>query len=253
MSDDGEFYDRDGVASTYLEHRQRPDNPNDTIERPTFLELVGDLSGLDIIDLGCGTAAFGREALEAGARSYLGIEVSERMADLARHNLEGLAGRVDHQAIEEWSAEAAGADLVTSRLALNYVEDLDGVFRQVRKALRPSGRLVVSVEHPVITSSFASLADGRRTSWLVDDYFRTGARPHQWLGREVVKYHHTLNDWLDLIENSGLRLERLRESHPARENFQSEQEYERRLRIPLFLFLVARKAAQPEARLPGGA
>jgi SAM-dependent methyltransferase len=241
MPDRDEFYDRDGVREEYLQHRQRPDNPNDAIERPIFLELAGDLAGLDIIDLGCGDARFGREALEQGAHSYLGIEVSESMATLARRNLEGLNGRIEKIAIEGWRAEPETANLVTSRLALNYVEDLTAVFRQMHEALLTEGRIVLTVEHPVITSNFESLASGRRTNWLVDDYFRSGARPHRWMGREVLKFHRTLDDYLDLVQGSGLVLERVRESRPSRENFQSEDEYQRRLRIPLFLFIVARK------------
>src|SRR5690606_9274509 len=241
MTGSDEFYDSLNVHETYLKQRQRPDNPNDAIEGPHFLRLAGDMHGLDIIDLGCGDGQFGREALERGANSYQGIDASERMAALARYNLEGLEGRVAHQTIEEWRATPSNADLVTSRLALNYVEDVASVLRQAHDALRPNGRVVLSVEHPIITSSFASLAHGRRMNWLVDDYFRPGARPHTWMGQEVVKYHHTLEDWLELVKDSGLHLERLCESRPSRENFQSEQEYERRLRIPLFLVIAARK------------
>jgi len=51
MSGSDEFYDNDEVHGTYLRHRQRPDNTNDAIERPIFLELAGDLIGLDIVDL----------------------------------------------------------------------------------------------------------------------------------------------------------------------------------------------------------
>ena len=59
----------------------------------------------------------------------------------------------------------------------------------------------------------------------------------------MIKYHHPLDDWLDMVQNSGLQLERLRESRPSRENFQRQEEYERRLRIPLFLFIAALKPA----------
>lgn len=237
------FYDSDDVRAEYLRHRARSDNPNDTLERPVFLEMAGDLTGLDIVDLGCGDAAFGREALEHGAASYRGFDASEQMASAGRQRLEGLNGHIEHQSIEQWRADPASADLVTSRLALNYVENLDTVFHEVTKALRPGGRVAISVEHPVITSSFTSLADGRRTTWLVDDYFLSGPRPHEWLGHTVVKYHRTLEEWLDLMLQAGLVLEQLRESRPARENFRSEDEYERRLRIPLFLFLAARTSA----------
>lgn len=51
------------------------------------------------------------------------------------------------------------------------------------------------------------------------------------------------------MEGSGLRLERLRESRPSHEHFQGEQEYERRLRIPLFLFIAARKPTTGQGRL----
>lgn len=241
MSPDKEFYDNPEVRSQYLAHRDRPDNPNDALERPIFLELAGDLAGLDIIDLGCGNAAFGKEALDRGARSYQGIEVSRAMVDLACQTLAGTSGNVCHEKIEMWRSREQQVDLVTSRLALHYVEHLMPVFQEVYTALRSGGRFVVSVEHPVITSNFASSADGRRTTWLVDNYFKPGARVHTWLGHEVIKYHHTLEKYFDLLINAGFQLECIRESRPQKENFLDEREYDRRLRIPLFLFVAAHK------------
>ncbi|MEX2541023.1 MAG: methyltransferase domain-containing protein [Trueperaceae bacterium] len=242
MSDRDEFYDRKNVLARYLAHRGRPDNPNDTLDRPIFREMVGELRGLDVIDLGCGDARLGVEAIQEGARSYHGIEVSRAMFELARENLGGGLGTVEHLSMENWRPRPDAHDLVASRLALNYVEDLSDIFRKVYSALRPGGRLALSVEHPVITSNFQSFESGVRTNWLVDDYFRPGPRPHKWLGQEVIKYHRTIEEYPDLVREGGLSLERLRESRPSPENFQSQEEYRRRLRIPLFLFIAARKA-----------
>ncbi len=75
MSGDREFYDNLDVRTNYLAHRDHADNPNDTLERPIFLKLAGNLSNLDITDLGCGNAAFGQAALQAGARFYIGIDI----------------------------------------------------------------------------------------------------------------------------------------------------------------------------------
>ncbi|GAB4386218.1 MAG: class I SAM-dependent methyltransferase [Elainellaceae cyanobacterium] len=224
-----------------LQVHSQPDNPNDTLERPIFLDLAGNLNQLDIVDLGCGDASFGQEALLQGARSYIGIEASKAMVNLALAMLTNPSGKVRHEQIETWKAESKQADLISSRLALQYVENLEPVFQEAYQALRPGGRMIFSVEHPVITSNFASLAEGHWTTWLVDDYFKLGARVHQWLGHEVTKYHRTIEAYFDLITTAGFKLERIQESHPQPHNFSSQEEYERRLRIPLFLFISARK------------
>src|SRR5215212_10969887 len=88
------IYDDHGVFSTYMRQRARDENPNDTLEKPDLLDLIGKVDGLRILDLGCGNAAIGRELLMAGARGYLGVEPSKNMLGEARKTLDGTAGQV---------------------------------------------------------------------------------------------------------------------------------------------------------------
>ncbi len=74
-----QFYDDDAIFATYMQHRQRPDNPNDTLEKPVMRELMGTIDGKRILDLGCGDAAIGRELLDQGAAAYTGVEGSAKM------------------------------------------------------------------------------------------------------------------------------------------------------------------------------
>src|SRR5215212_8449719 len=97
------FYDQDLVFASYTAHRHQPDNPPDTLEKPVFLDLVGAVGGQRILDLGCGTALFGREALEQGAESYLGVEGSHNMVAVAQTTLAGSTGQVIHTTIEAWN------------------------------------------------------------------------------------------------------------------------------------------------------
>jgi SAM-dependent methyltransferase len=233
-----QFYDDEHVFANYYAARRRADAPNDTLEKPVIVELIGAPAGKRVLDLGCGDGAIGRELLDLGAAVYVGVEGSRKMAALAAQTLEGTRGRVITQRIEEWTATPGEFDIVLSRLALHYVADLAPVLGNVSQGLSPGGRLVFSVEHPVITSYDNSLP---RQAWIVDDYFVTGKRVTEWMGGSVVKYHRTLEDYFGLVQAAGLRVDELREARPQPQYFHDSQNYERRKRIPLFLILSACK------------
>lgn len=123
------FYDDDQVFATYRRHRLGDETPNDTLENPDLLDLIGSAVGLRVVDLGCGDAAIGKELLAAGSRSYLGVEPSRNMIGVARETLAGTGGEVVQASIEGWEYPPAAFDLVISRRALHYVENVDETFR----------------------------------------------------------------------------------------------------------------------------
>lgn len=235
------FYDDDDIFATYMRSRQRPDSPNDTLERPVLLELTGELAGQRILDLGCGDAAFGRDALARGCRAYVGVEGSQNMVAAARRTLAGTPGEVAHATIEAWGYPAAAFDLVVSRLALHYIADVAAAFARVYRTLVAGGRFVFSVEHPVITSCDGGWRSSVRQAWLVDNYFDLGPRVTTWLGGEVVKHHRTVEAYFAALQGAGFVVDSVRESHARRALFADAATYERRKRIPLFLFLAGTK------------
>jgi hypothetical protein len=84
----------------------------------------------------------------------------------------------------------------------------------------------------------------------VDHYFDSGRRVTHWLGEQVVKYHRTVEAYFQGLQTAGFVIEHLRESRPERSWFIDNETYQRRKRIPLFLFLAARKSlssAEPGA------
>ena len=240
-----EFYDDESVFATYMSRREtRIDNPNDTLEKPIFDELMRDITHLNILDLGCGNATFGMDALRRGCRSYLGIDGSQKMVEAAQEKLVGTPGRVVKASIESWSYPTRQFDLVTSHLALHYVQEIEAVFSKVYQALVDGGRFLFSVEHPIITSCDRAWQNVKlRQDWIVDNYFETGARETTWMGGKVIKYHRTVEDYFLALCAAGFVIDALRESRPQRAQFQDEATYERRKRIPLMLFFSAHKPA----------
>jgi len=237
-----QFYDDDALFAAYQRMRERPTNANITLESPIFRALTGSVAGLHLLDLGCGDAAFGREALQDGARHYLGLEASHNMAATARTVLAGTSGEVVETSIESWTYPEGAFDLVVSRLALHYIEDFEAVCVKVFASLVRGGRFVLSVEHPVMTcSQRGAQASGVHHDWIVDDYFVTGRRVKRWMGSEVVIYHRTVEDYVLGLQAAGFALEALRESRPQPALFSDAELYARRLRIPLLLFCAGRK------------
>lgn len=236
-----DFYDNDAVFQTYMERRRGQDNANDTLEKPVMLELIGDAAGKNILDLGCGDAGFAAELLgkQHKGLSYTGIEGSTNMVQAARKSVQGLNARIEQSYLEEWTYPADTYDLAISRLAIHYVEDVDHLFRSVYGALKTNGSFIFSVEHPIITSTLQP--SGIRTNWIVDQYFVEGFREQEWLGGSVKKMHRSIESYYTALQQAGFRVEQLRESAPQRAFFTDEETYLRRQRIPLFLFLSARK------------
>lgn len=236
------FYDDETVFATYMNLRQRVDTANDTLEKPVIMNLIQPITDKRILDLGCGNAVIGRELLQYGAASYLGVEGSHKMATVAKQTLMDTTGEVILQTIENWTYPHAAFDLAIARLSLHYIADLAPIYTNIFHALTPKGRFVFSVEHPVITSCDQGWTSGTpRQNWVVDNYFTTGLRVTNWLGGIVQKYHRTVEDYFHLLQEAGFMIEDLREARPQQENFQDVNTYERRSRIPLFLILAARK------------
>jgi SAM-dependent methyltransferase len=245
-----EFYDSKAVFQSYMQYRHSVDNTNAAMERPKILELVGDVAGKRILELGCGDASFGRDALLNGCQKYLGVDGSLNMVAVAERNLADVAGQVVCANLEAWDYPVNSFDLVLARFVLHYIADLPTFFTHVAAALCIQGRFVFSVEHPVVTAYnrahhpenvLPDFFENEPGSWIVDDYFDEGVRVTSWLGEEVEKYHRPLGRYFSLSQDAGLIVEQLCESCPQRERFHNEETYQLRRRVPSILFFACRK------------
>ncbi|WP_335871998.1 class I SAM-dependent DNA methyltransferase [Bacillus sp. 2205SS5-2] len=236
-------YEKEDFFNQYLQRRHRSESPNRLIENPAIFELLEGVSAETMLDLGCGDGSLGVELLQnERTQSYIGIDGSEKMLDVARKKLANLRGTVVNVSMEDYEYPEKTYDLVTSQLAIQYIEDFATLAKRVHETLKKSGKFVFSVQHPVITSSFESIqSTGKRGSWLVDDYFQTGERIEPWIGESVVKYHRTIEQYFMLLQEAGFTIEALKEGAPKKDLFEDEQEYERRKRIPLFLLFSCAK------------
>lgn len=235
-------YDNQDFFEQYHQKRKRGNAPNELIEQPIIDELIGSITGQDILDLGCGDGQYGLELLERGAKHFHGIEGSKNMAALAQENLKKANAKIEIGDIEAVAFGKSKYDLVLSRLVLHYIEDLVPLMKKISACLKEKGEFVFSVEHPIITSSYESYHQKvKRSNWIVDNYFNNGERVNEWLGKKVIKFHRTLETYWQLFKQSNFEVMEIRESKPIRSQFDQIEAYERRKRIPLFIIFKLKK------------
>lgn len=235
-------YDDDKFFDQFIARRNRKESPNNLIETPVFMELLGDVQGKKILDLGCGDGSFGIQMIEAGCKEYVGVEGSKNMFQMASDNLKGTSHRLHLSTLESFNYPVNEYDCVTSRLVIHYIEDTDTLFQQIYQTIKPNGKLVISVQHPILTSSIKSAeSNNEKSNWVVDHYFKNGKRIEPWIGENVVKYHRTIEDYFNSLQKAGFIIDKLAEGKPSENYFDSVEEYNRRLRIPLFLMFSCKK------------
>jgi SAM-dependent methyltransferase len=133
------------------------------------------------------------------------------------------------------------------------VRDLRTIFARVARALRPGGRFVFSVEHPIATAygtyEWPFDETGAKSHWKLDRYREEGPRESTWFVQGVIKYHRTIETYVNELLEAGLVLRRLSEPAATAEAMRGRPDLVDTRRRPVFLLAAADKATQEAAPL----
>jgi SAM-dependent methyltransferase len=207
-------------------------------DRPTVLDLCGDVQGLQLAELGCGPGLYLAELQRRGAQ-VIGLDASAALLTLARARLGDDVALFEHN-LEQPLAMFPDASLdgVVMALVYHHIDDRAGLLREVHRALRPGGWLVLSTSHPVADwlASGASYFTVERTEAV---FALSGAGTWR-----VPFWRMPMGVLLDEVLGAGLLLERLVEPVPAADTRAIDPRLHRRLLLePAFLALRARRPA----------
>ncbi|MDH5031973.1 class I SAM-dependent methyltransferase [Chryseobacterium cucumeris] len=211
----------------------------------TLKNMLPDFHGKNILDLGCGFGWHCRFAIENGAKTVTGIDLSERMLAKALeiNSLPGI--QYERIALEEVDYPAEKFDIILSSLTLHYVESFDSIAQNIYKWLTPGGSFVFSVEHPVFTAEggqdWIYDKNGEKICWPVDRYFIEGKRNTTFLGENIIKYHRTLTSYLNILLKAGFKIKEVIEPQPGEEMLKEIPEMKEELRRPMMLLISAEK------------
>ncbi|WP_054308743.1 class I SAM-dependent methyltransferase [Mesorhizobium sp. 1M-11] len=229
------------VASEWIEWARAPNHDAFWAYRPALREFIGKGAG-DALEVGCGEGRVSRLLRECGYR-VTATDTVEAFVAAARE-----ADSADRYEVAPATAlpfEPASFDFVMAYNMLMDVDDVPAAVKEMRRVLRPSGTLFVSIVHP-----FADRGrfDRERpdTPFVVDGtYFGRehfeGAEERDGLRMRFAGWSQPLQNYMAALERGGLAVTSLVEPAPdAGPQWAALRDWDR---IPLFLWLKARPLA----------
>src|SRR3990167_11087682 len=144
--------------------------------RPMILKMAGNVRGQNVLDIGCGdgrySELFARSGANVIATDLAAPQIEMAQKEHAHQNIRYSVGDVSAADAEPASMNLVIANMVVP--SIGSVEKLDELFAQARKMLRPDGRFIVSVLHPLILSPNQDDSD-RPVNFNPVNYFNEGS------------------------------------------------------------------------------
>lgn len=238
-------YDAPGFFDQYSRMARSTDGLEAAGEWYALRRLLPDFRGKRVLDLGCGFGWHCRYAVEQGAASVIGTDISEKMLAEAKRKTTSPLIAYERVAMEDIDYPPASFEIVLSSLAFHYIECFPEVCRKVYAMLSSGGDFVFSVEHPVFTAygkqDWYRDTAGNKLHWPVDRYFIEGWRDAVFLGEPIRKCHRTLTTYVNTLIKAGFAIAGLVEPEPSPHLLETVPEMTEEFRRPMMLLVSAHK------------
>lgn len=233
----------------------------DHLNTPAFFAMLPDVAGLSGLDIGCGEGHNTRLLARRGAR-VTGIDIADVFIAHARQSEIDEPMGIDYRVASAVALPFADRafDFATGFMSFMDVPETGRVLSEAYRVLRPGGFLQFSITHPCFdTPHRRDLRDasGRTYAIEVGDYFRNlEGEVTEWLFSaapaeakaglrkfRVPRFTRTLSQWVNLLIDTGFRLERLAEPRPSDETIRECPALQDAQVVSDFLHVRARKPA----------
>jgi SAM-dependent methyltransferase len=210
-ADPARLNDYDGFAEAYTAETEA-NLINAYYNRPAIVTLAGDVAGRRILDAGCGSGPLMAALRDQGA-VVTGLDKSAAMVKLARRRLGDDTDLHVADLNRPLPFPDDTFDDAIASLVLHYLRDWGPALTELRRVLKPGGRLIMSVDHPFAVTLMHREA-GRET-----DYFATTHMTAEWTAggqRALLRFwHRPLHAMTDAFTAAGFHITTISEPAPA--------------------------------------
>ena len=169
------------------------------------LNILGDVRGLDVVELGCGTAYFSAWLARRGAR-IVGVDPTPAQLATARRlqHETGIEFQLVEAIGEDVPLQGSSFDLVISEYGASLWADPYRWIPEAARLLRPDGRLIFLCNSTVCALCMTMDGVGEQ---LVRPQFEL--RKVEWPDTGEVEFQLGHGDWIDLLRANAFEVERL--------------------------------------------
>ena len=257
----GRYWSSNAEAWTRLA-RAGYDVYRDYLNTPAFFDLLPNVKGMQGLDVGCGEGHNTRLLAQQGAR-VRAIDIAEKFLAFAEEAEQEEPLGIDYlvaSAVELPFADET-FDFATAFMSLMDIPELDLALAEVCRVLKPGGFLQFSISHPCFDTPYRRKSrdpNGEISAIEVGEYFQSrSGEITEWIFKaappeekqrfpkfRIPRFHLTLSQWLNLLIETGFRLEKVAEPCPSEEAVQACSKLQDAQVVAYFLHVRVRK---PEA------
>jgi len=170
------------------------------------IDVLGDVRGLAVVELGCGTAYFSAWLAKRGARP-VGVDVTPAQLETARRCMveTGIEFPLVEASAEDVPLADESFDLALSEHGASTWCDPYRWIPEAARLLRSGGRLVFLHATPFMFAHAPDVGDPSRE--LQRAYF--GMHQFQRTPSDGIEFQLTYGGWIDVLRGTGFEIERL--------------------------------------------
>jgi ubiquinone/menaquinone biosynthesis C-methylase UbiE len=173
--------------------------------RKEVTKLIENPKGKYILFAGCGDAEEARELIEKGAK-VTGIDISDKCINLAKKKFPNQEFRV--MDFEKTTFKDGNFDTIVAIFAVMYKASLASVLKEFKRLIKKDDCIIIVVPHPI----------RKMIKYNKMDYYVSGKQIEIWKGNKRFNYYRTMEEYINAITESGLKLDKIYEPRSPKEN-----------------------------------
>ena len=195
-----------------------------------------------VLDVGCGE---GQVSRLVDARRVVGVDPTWAQLQVAQQRGGGpVYARATADALP---VANRSFDAVVACLVFEHIDDVDGAIAEVARVLKPGGRFVFFLNHPLLQTPNSGWIDDQvldppEQYWRIGPYLIEDLTMEEVIKGVLLPFHHRpLSRYVNAMTGCGLTIVHMLEPAPPPGFLAQAAEYEAAASIPRLLLLVAAK------------